>query len=43
VESILMSLPTLVRWEYGHQPIPGSPEAATLEAIKEQRNWAESA
>ncbi len=40
VESILMSLPTEVRWEYGHEPIPGSPEAATLEAIKSQRDWA---
>jgi coproporphyrinogen III oxidase len=41
VESILMSLPALVRWEYAHEPLPGSPEAATLEAIKEQRSWAE--
>jgi hypothetical protein len=26
-ESILMSLPPLVRWEYGYQPEPNSPEA----------------
>jgi coproporphyrinogen III oxidase len=26
-ESILMSLPPLVRWEYGYQPAAGSPEA----------------
>jgi coproporphyrinogen III oxidase len=43
VESILMSLPSLVRWEYAHEPVPGSPEAATLEAIKAQRNWADEA
>ena len=40
VESILMSLPSLVRWEYGHEPSPGSREAATLGAIKAQRDWA---
>ena len=39
VESILMSLPAEVRWEYGHQPEPGSPEALTLSAIKAQRDW----
>src|SRR5690606_11127666 len=26
-ESILMSLPPLVRWEYGYAPVPGSREA----------------
>jgi coproporphyrinogen III oxidase len=41
VESILMSLPTEARWEYAHEPEPGSPEAATLAAIKAHRNWAE--
>ena len=39
VESILMSLPSLVRWEYDHQPAPNTPESATLEAIKSQRDW----
>jgi coproporphyrinogen III oxidase len=41
VESILMSLPPEVRWEYGQAPEPGSPEAASLAAIKERRNWVE--
>jgi coproporphyrinogen III oxidase len=40
VESILMSLPTEARWEYGHEPAPGSPEAATVAAIRERRDWA---
>ncbi len=30
-ESILMSMPPLVRWEYDYQPEPGSPEAALSE------------
>jgi coproporphyrinogen III oxidase len=40
VESILMSLPSEVRWEYAHEPVPGTPEAATLAAIKSRRDWA---
>ncbi len=40
VESILMSLPAEVRWEYDHHPEPGSPEALTLASIKAQRDWA---
>jgi coproporphyrinogen III oxidase len=40
IESILMSLPTEARWEYCHQPDPGSPEAATVEAIRSQKDWA---
>jgi coproporphyrinogen III oxidase len=40
VESILMSLPSEVRWEYAHEPAAGSPEAATLAAIKSRRDWA---
>jgi coproporphyrinogen III oxidase len=39
IESILMSLPTEARWEYMHEPEPGSPEARTLEAIRAQRDW----
>lgn len=38
VESILASLPSEVRWEYGHQPEPGSPEAALAEFLR-PRNW----
>jgi len=40
VESILMSLPLLARWEYGQEPEPGSPEAATLEVLRRPREWA---
>ena len=34
IESILMSLPPLVRWEYMPEVEPGSREAAVLEALK---------
>jgi coproporphyrinogen III oxidase len=37
-ESILMSLPPLVRWEYGHVPAPGSPEAGLAEWLQ-ARDW----
>ena len=40
VESILMSLPLEARWEYCHQPEPGSPEDETLAAIRAQPDWA---
>jgi coproporphyrinogen III oxidase len=39
-ESILMSLPPEVRWRYALDPAPGSPEAASLAAIKARRDWA---
>ncbi|MCF2497945.1 oxygen-dependent coproporphyrinogen oxidase [Dyadobacter chenhuakuii] len=39
-ESILMSLPPQANWEYNHEPQAGSPEAATLEALKKGLNWA---
>lgn len=38
-ESILMSLPPLVRWVYDFHPEPGSREAAALEFFK-PREWA---
>jgi len=38
-ESILMSLPPLVRWEYNHQPEPGSPEASLYEDFLPRREW----
>lgn len=38
-ESILMSLPPVVRWHYDYQPAPGSPEAQIYEFIK-PRDWA---
>lgn len=39
-ESILMSLPPLVRWDYGWQAQPGSPEAALTEFFLTPRDWA---
>lgn len=38
-ESILMSLPSLVSWEYNWQPEPGSPEAALYEQFLPARDW----
>jgi coproporphyrinogen III oxidase len=38
-ESILMSLPPLVRWDYNHQPEPGSPEARLHETFLKPRDW----
>jgi coproporphyrinogen III oxidase len=38
-ESILMSLPPLVRWEYGYQPEPNSPEAALYETFLKPQDW----
>ena len=40
-ESILMSLPPLVRWEYDAKPAPGSPEAELLEVLLKPRGWIE--
>jgi coproporphyrinogen III oxidase len=37
-ESILMSLPPLVRWEYGYQPAPGSDEARLQDYLR-PRDW----
>jgi coproporphyrinogen III oxidase len=38
-ESILMSLPPLVRWQYGYQPAPGSPEAELTEVYLKPQDW----
>lgn len=38
-ESILMSLPPLVRWEYDYQPEPDSPEAALSRDYLPARDW----
>ena len=38
-ESILMSLPPLVRWTYDQQPAPDSPEERLLELLREPREW----
>ncbi len=42
-ESILMSLPPLVRWDYDWKPEPGSPEARLHEVFLRPRDWATGA
>lgn len=39
-ESILMSLPPTVRFEYDHRPEPNGPEADLLDACLHPRTWA---
>jgi coproporphyrinogen III oxidase len=39
-ESILMSLPPLVRWDYAHTPVAGSAEAHLQEIFIQPRDWA---
>ena len=41
VESILMSLPPVVRWEYDYRPEPGSPEAELYDYYLQPRDWAD--
>ena len=38
-ESILMSMPPLVRWEYDYRPAPGSPEAELTDHYLTGRDW----
>jgi coproporphyrinogen III oxidase len=38
-ESILMSMPPLVRWEYAYTPEAGSPEAALYSDFLKPREW----
>jgi len=38
-ESILMSLPPLVRWEYGYQPEPNTPEAELYDIFLKPQDW----
>ncbi len=40
-ESILMSLPPLVRWEYAYEPEAGSREALLTEVFTRPQNWLE--
>jgi len=40
-ESILMSLPPLVRWEYAYTPEAGSREALLTEVFTRPQNWLE--
>jgi coproporphyrinogen III oxidase len=39
-ESILMSLPTVARWEYDVHPAIGSPEVRLVEVLQHPREWA---
>jgi coproporphyrinogen III oxidase len=39
IESIFMSLPPLVRWDYGVGPEEGSREARLLEVLRRPRDW----
>ncbi len=39
IESILMSLPPTVRFEYNHVPAPGSPEDELLQVCLHPRDW----
>lgn len=38
-ESILMSMPPLVRWEYAYTPEAGSPEAALYSDYLKPQEW----
>lgn len=38
-ESILMSLPPLVRWDYDFHPTPGSPEASLYDEFLPHQEW----
>lgn len=38
-ESILMSLPPLVRWQYCYQPEPNTPEAELYETFLKPQDW----
>ena len=40
IESIFMSLPPTVRWEYNHHPQKGTPEAQLIEVLVTPQNWA---
>ncbi|NWG87476.1 MAG: oxygen-dependent coproporphyrinogen oxidase [Hydrogenophilaceae bacterium] len=42
-ESILMSLPPIVKWRYDWAPAPGSPEAKLYEVFLQPRDWANEA
>ena len=39
-ESILMSLPPLVKWRYDWKPQPGTPEAKLYDVLMPPRDWA---
>ncbi len=39
IESILMSLPSVVRWDYDFQPEKGSEEEKLLDVLKQPKDW----
>ena len=39
IESILISLPATVRWEYDFEPEKGSPEERILEVLRNPKDW----
>ena len=39
IESILMSLPPKVQWQYNHKPKEGSEEKKLLDVLKKPKNW----
>lgn len=39
IESILMSLPTLARWEYDFSPVDNSPEDTLLKVLRSPKEW----
>jgi coproporphyrinogen III oxidase len=39
VESVLASMPPLVRWEHDHRPDEGSEEAHLLKEVLVPRDW----
>lgn len=41
IESILMSLPPRVRWDYNVEPKPDTPEARLLDVLKDPIDWVE--
>lgn len=42
IESILMSLPPIVRWDYDFNPTEGSHEAKLIEVLQQPKNWLNS-
>ncbi len=38
-ESILMSLPSTVRWEYNHHPLKNSPEEQLINVLQHPKEW----
>lgn len=39
IESILMSMPPLAKWEYNHKPLEGSPEYNTKNLLRKDIDW----